>query len=218
MTHLHICFMEKLKKIMITPYFGQFPEWMAKYEPPIGYDWLLDTDLDKFKKRVKDKLGIDCPIVAGTGKVWDYRCALGLLYEEEIKGFDYWGFTDFDCVYGDVDKWFTDEQLSELDVWSNHHSYVCGCWSLLKNSDEVNRLFMRYDNWKEMMIYPEANGWVEQEYSRLLEQSRLKYKYSFFQGNPYNPPFNLKKEDGKLFQDGEEVAMFHFRRSKKFPL
>ena len=210
--------MSKLKRILICPYFGDLPEWWDKYEWPEGYDYILDTDLEGFKKRVRDKLGIDYPGVYGSGKVWDYRCALGLLYEEEIKGFDYWGTCDFDVVFGDVDKWFPDEELSQLDIWSNHDTYVCGCWSLYRNNPIVNRLFSWDEHWKDYMTLPTPNGWVEKSYSRLVEGSGLKYKYSFFQGDPYNPPFNLKKEDGKLFQDGVEIPMLHFRRSKIYPL
>lgn len=211
--------MADLKRILLVPYFGKFPEWMAKYEPPIGYDFLLDTNLEKFKQRVGDILHIKCPIVAGTGKVWDYRPALGLLYEEEIKGFDFWGTTDLDCVYGDVDKWFTDAQLNELDIWSNHDTYVCGFWSLYRNNNIVNSVFMYAQEWKEYLNEPEPNGWVEGKYSRIVESSGLRYKYSGdLQGDPYHPPFNLKKIDGKLFQDGIEIPCLHFRRSKIWPL
>jgi len=207
-----------MKKILLCPFFGDMPIWIDKFQFPNGYEYIIDTNLELFKKRVKDKLGIDYPGIYGSGKVWDYRPALGLLYEEEIKGYDYWLTCDFDMVFGDVDKWFTDEQLNELDIWSNHHSYVCGCWTLYRNCKKVNELFMRYDNWKEMMIYPEANGWVEKEYSRLLEESELSYRYSFYQGNPYTTEPKLKKEGNRLYQDEEEIAMFHFRRSKIFPL
>ena len=129
---------------------------------------------------------------------------------------------DFDLVFGDVDKWFPDEEIAKWDVWSNHHEYVCGFWSLYRNSAEVNNLFKQYPDWKEKMIHPEPNGWCEQEFSRTLEASGLKYKYSMFQGDPYSPPFKLKKEGIKLFQEingqWDEVAMLHFRRDKRFPL
>lgn len=199
------------------PYFGELPEWYDKFEVPKGYDLLLDTDIEGFKKRVWEKLGIEYSGIPGTGKVWDYRCALGKLYEEEIKGYDFWGHTDFDVVFGDVDKWITDEFLSELDVHSNHSTYVCGCWSLYRNIPEVNELFMKED-WKKFMSEPEPNGWVEKEFSRLVEGSGLRYKYTFFQGNPWTDTPNLEKKDGKLYQDGQEIMMFHFRRSKKWPL
>lgn len=202
---------------MVTPYFGRLPEWFDKYQPPKDYDWLLDRDIVSFKKRVKDILGFDSDIMEGTGKVWDFRCALGLLYAKEIEGYEWYGHTDFDCVYGDIGKWITDDFLKNLDVHSNHHSYVNGCWSLYRNIPEVNNLFKQFPYWQEKMM-DEPNGWVEQQYSRVLEQSGLRYKYTFWQGNPYTMSPNLKKEDGKLYQDNEEIMMFHFKRSKRWPL
>lgn len=207
-----------MKKIFIMPFFGKMPEWYDKFELPKGYDLLLDTDLEGFKKRVKEKLGIDYPGLPGTGKVWDYRCALGFLYQDEIKEYDFWGHTDFDVVFGDVDKWVSDEFLSQLDVHSNHDTYVCGCWSLYRNSDRVNKLFMQRMNWQEFLDKPNANGWVEDAFSRMLEYSGLRYKYTFWQGNPYTTEPRLEKRDGKLYQDGQEIMMFHFRRSKVWPL
>jgi len=208
-----------MKKILLTPFFGSFPLWMDKFEPPKGYDWLLDTDLESFKKRVKDKLGIEYPGTYGSGKVWDYRCALGLLYEEEIKGCDYWGHIDFDMVFGDMDKFYPDEMIGEYDVISGHDTYVCGCFSLYRNCKEVNELFMKFPLWKEKMLYEKPTGWVEREYSWELEKSGLWYKYTFKQGNPWvqGKP-NLKKENDKLFQDGNEIAFYHFRHFKYWPL
>lgn len=207
----------KIKKLLIIPYFGPLPEWMDKYQKPEGYDVFIDQDLEGFKKQVKDVLGIDCPIEPGTGKVWDYRAALGLLYKKELAGYDFWGHTDLDCVYGDVNKFVTDEFLSNLDVHSNHATYVCGCWSLYRNIPQVNELFMLHPNWQQFMRNPRVYGWVEDEYSRLLEASGLRYKYTFWQGDPYNEKPNLIKTNGKLYQDGEEIMMFHFRRSKQWP-
>lgn len=198
---------------MITPYFGQLPEWMNNYQPPDGYRWLLDMDYEGFKQRVKEKLGINYTGYPSNGKVWDFRCALGVLYEQEIKGFDYWGHTDFDCVYGDTEKWVSDDFLSSLDVHSNHHSYVNGCWSLYKNDPEVNNLF-REGPWKENMDNYNVTGWVEQEYSRVLEASGLRYAYTFWQGWPYTADPKITKSGNNLYQDGEEIMMFHFRRSK----
>jgi len=210
--------MAALKKIILCPYFGELPDWWDKFQFPKGYEFILDFDFEKFKGRVKTKLGIDYPAEYGMTKIWDYRCALGLLYEEEISGYDFWATCDFDMVFGRVNEWFTDTQLNELDIWSNHDTYVCGCWTLYRNSKMVNGLFMWEQSWKEYLNQPESNGWVEGLYSRLLEKSGLRYKYSFFQGDPYHPPFDLRKEGDKLFQNNIEIPMLHFRRSKRWPL
>lgn len=217
-----------IRKILLCPYFGPFPEWMdlfladfVRTMKPQGYDLLLDTDLQSFKERVKEKLGIEYPGVRGTGKVWDYRGSLGLLYEEEAKGYEYWGIADFDVVWGNVSKFIPDEKLIELDIYSSHDSYVCGCFSLFKNSISVNTLFREYYDWKEKMIHSEPNAWVEKEYSDTLKNSRLRYSYDIsIQGNPFTDRPILKKEGNRLFQSTsygwQEVGLFHFRRSKHF--
>lgn len=236
--------MAHLKKLLICPYFGPFPEWMdlflADFQntmKPQGYTLVLDTDLPDFKRRVKEKLGIDCTIVRGQAKIWDYRCALGFLYEEEIKGYDYWGHCDLDMVFGNVSKFIPDEKLSTLDIYSGHDEYVCGCFSLYKNCTKVNKLFTFHPEWGYELTNPTPTGWVEKGYSELIEHSvaygseEIKYQFDFHQGNPWTNIPILKKENGGLFQDANvnatrdnpeykwiEVMFFHFRHSKRWPL
>jgi len=214
-----------MKKVIITPFFGPLPPWFDQFKENFhqtlalqGYEWILTTNLNSFNYRCLNKLGFKSSVQPETGKVWDYRGSLGLLYEEEIAGFDYWGTVDFDMCFGDVNQWFPDKELERLDIWSNHHSYVNGCFSLYRNCKEVNELFKLFPLWQRVLQNPTALGWIEREYSRCLEASGLKYRYSFFQGWPYTTTPNLRYEAGHLFQDGEEIPMFHFRRSKRWPL
>jgi hypothetical protein len=216
-----------IKKLLIIPYFGQYPsfmnQWIAnmEYLKPYGYDYLLVGSLKKFEQRIKDKLGIDPCIIHGTGKPWDYRGALGVLFEEEIKGYDYWGHTDFDCVYGDVNKFMPDEELVKYDLWSNHHCYVCGPWTLYKNTEKVNNIFRECDDWKERLEEPQATGWVEQGYSEkvdeLHDKGEINRIYTFHQGHDPAIDENITFKDGKLYDAGTEIMMFHFNRRKRIP-
>lgn len=217
--------MSELKKIILTPFFGELPSWFDKFKQNFdetlgkqGYSWLMTQDLDDFNSRCERELGFKSPIVWGNPKLWDYRCCLGLLYDDLIKDFDYWATMDFDMVFGNVSKWFHDEEIAKYHLWSNHHSYVNGCFSLYYNSEKVNNLFKDFPKWKEVLLNPVATGWVENEYSRIIEHSLISYKYSFHQGWPYTITPNLRYENGHLYQDGEEICMFHFRRSKKYPI
>lgn len=206
-----------LKIKLLSPYFGQLPPWFDKYEPPQGFDFLLDENLEGFKERVKLVLSIDCPITWGSTKVSDYRCTLGLLYAKELEGYDYWGTVDLDMVFGDVKKWFPDDLIRKFDVISNHDTYVSGPFSLYRNTEKVNNLFKKYPDWKEKLQGP-TNGWVEQEYSKVLEQSCLSYLYVSYQGDYTDTTTRLVKLNGKLYQYGDEIPMFHFRRRKAWPL
>ena len=212
-----------VKKMFIVPYFGVLPEWFDQWVAnmevlkPLGYDYLLVTNLKRFEQRVRDKLGIEPAITPGTGKLWDYRCAFGVLFEEELKGYDFWGHTDFDCVYGNVDKWVTDEFLEGLDIHSNHGTYMCGPWSLYRNTEKVNKLFYDSPSWMKIMTTPEITGWVEMEFSRTVENSGLRYKYTYWQEKDPDKWQNVTYKDG-LYDGEEEIMMFHFNRHKIYPL
>jgi hypothetical protein len=213
-----------IKKLLVCPFFGSLPPWMDKYYDNIrylkelGYDFLITQDLVDFKQRVKKRLGVECPIVPGTGKVHDYRCTFGELFQPEIwyGKYDFWGHVDFDCVFGRVDKWVTDEFLEGLDIHSNHDTYICGPWTLYRNKPVVNSLFRQSGNWQNILENPTSTGWVEMEYSRLVETSDLRYAYTFWQANPDRMHALTMKEDA-LFEDDREVMMAHFRRTKRWP-
>lgn len=220
--------MGALKKKFIINWFGEFPYWMdqwvanMEYLKPMGYDYEIFTSLNRFEERVEQKLGIEPLIKRGTGKPWDFRSALGLLYEEELKGYDYWGTTDFDCVYGDIEKFMTDEQLKKYDIWSNHHSYVCGPWTLYKNTPIVNNIFKECPEWKDILEDPTPTGWVEKGYSEKVDElhrmGKINRLYTFYQGHDPNIDTDLSFKDGKLYDGDDEIMTFHFNRHKRFPL
>lgn len=217
-----------LKKKFIINWFGELPPWMdqwmanMEYLRPMGYDYEIFTSLKNFEQRVRDKLGIEPCVMEGTGKPWDFRCALGVLYEDRLKDVDYWGTTDFDCVYGDIEKWMKDEDIAKYDIWSNHHSYVCGPWTLYKNTDVVNNIFKECPEWKEIMEHPEPTGWVEKSYSDKVDElhaaGKINRLYTHYQGHDPNLWKDLSFKDGKLYDAGVEIMTFHFNRYKIWPL
>lgn len=217
-----------VKKLFIICWFGEFPYWMhewvanMEYLKPMGYDYLIVSSLRLFEQRVRDKLGIEPCIVSGSGKPWDYRGSLGILFAEELKGYDYWGTTDFDCVYGDVQKYMSDEELVKWDIWSNHRNYICGPWTLYRNIPVVNELFMECYDWKARLEEPHATGWIEKGYSdmvdRLHHEGLIKRLYTHYQTRDPNLWEDMTFKDGKLYDDGIECFMLHFNRYKVFPL
>lgn len=177
-----------VKKLFICPYFGKYPDWMDQWVAnmemlkPLGYDYLIVSNLELFEQRVRDKLGIEPNITRGEGKVWDYRPMLGVLFEEEIKGYDFWGHTDFDVVYGDISKWEPD--FNKVDIWSNHVDYICGFWTLYRNNEKINNLFRRAPEWKDILADPVASGWAEKGYTTVVDlahnMSDIERLYTFY--------------------------------------
>jgi hypothetical protein len=211
------------KKLIIAPWFGERPEWFGEWETNIkqlekyGFDTLYTDDLDAFKKRVNDKLQVTCPIVPGTGKLWDYRMAFGVLYEDELKGYDFWGQTDLDCIYGNVGKFVTDDMLIGLDIHSNDSQLMCGCWSLHRNIEKVNKLFMECPRWKEFLENPNPVAWHEKEFSRLVRDSGLRQRYTHWQGKCPTDDSKVHFVGDSLYDGHDEIMMFHFRHLKRWP-
>lgn len=219
-----------IEKLLICPYFGEYPPWMdafmenvATYLCPVGYTLLIDSDEDAFRDRVREKLEIEPPPLWGTGKTWDFRPALGCLYQDELEGrhFDFWGHVDFDVVFGRVDQFVTDEFLQPLDQHSNCADYVNGCWSLYRNTPQMCDLFKEDPSWQWLMEDPNPTGWIEKEFSRLIllaeQEGRLTKAWTQWQ--VYQPGLlaGLYWEDGKLMCQGVEQMMAHFRRTKVYP-
>ena len=216
------------EKILICPYFGDLPPWMDHYWANAerlkehGYNFLLEDDEEAFRDRVRDKLGIEPPPMWGTGKIWDFRPALGLLYQEEIHGAEFWGHTDFDCVYGRVEQWGSDEFLSGLDIWSNHIDYLCGPWTMYRNDPYINMLFTEVGKWTQKMESVDPTGWAEREFTCFVDlahsEKLIRRRYTMFQTRNLNDFSQLRlDEDGALWEANEEVMMAHFRRTKVYP-
>jgi hypothetical protein len=217
-----------ISKCFVVPYFGVYPPWMehwlanSVHLKALGYDFLFDTDEADFRRRVRRILDIECPPMHGTGKVWDFRPALGLLYEEELTGFDFWGHTDFDCVYGRVDRFVSDEFLQEIDMHSDCRDYVNGCWSLYRNTSQMRDLFMEEPFWHPIMEDPEPSGWAEKQFSEIVgfahDEGRLVKAWTQWQiFEPSELALLRLAPDNRLLCGRSEVFMAHFRRTKAYP-
>ena len=98
--------LKNMKKILISPFFGKLPPWFGEYKKnclalkKYGWDFMVLNDLEEFNNLIKLKLGVNPNIKEGTCKASDFRPALGVILEDQLKDYDFWGHTDLDCVYG----------------------------------------------------------------------------------------------------------------------
>ena len=216
-----------ISKLLICPFFGAFPIWMPRFLhnvkqlEPLGYDVLIDTDEEGFRRSVRKELDLECPPMHGGGKVWDYRPALGVLYADAAQSYEFWGHIDFDVVLGRVDRFVTDEFLNGIDMHSNHDAYVNGCWSLYRNEQTVNALFMEVPGWDRILSDPTPTGWAETEYSDEMLQAehdgRLRKAWTEWQVFKAEDLAEVHWEGDRLMLRGEEQMMAHFRRTKVYP-
>lgn len=211
-----------LRKLLICPFFGQLPEFFFEWKESAetlkkyGYDIYFTQSLREFDARCFKAFGFTSAIIAGTGKLWDYRCAFGELFAEEIKGYDYWGHTDFDVVYGNIYHFMPDDLIKDFDIITDEKNYIGGHWTLYKNDPKINSLFRSFHGWGAIMLDSKPSGWVEKEFTQHAENASVKILYKPVQASRDNKWLLLK--DGALYQNGKEVMLAHFRDQKRWPL
>ena len=191
-----------MKKIrLIIPYFGKLPKFFpyflltAKRNQKIDFLIYTDQNFDQFevlnadniefktlsfddlRKKVQSKFDFEISLKTPY-KLCDYRVAYGLIFEEELKEYDYWGFCDTDVLLGDIYQFLEKHSFFEND-YARYGLF--GHLQIFKNSQEVNRIFMSgkglnyrldYQNVftnEQSFIFDEANG-----IQKIFEKSNFK--------------------------------------------
>lgn len=214
-----------IRKLMIVPWFGPLPDWYDEWKQNVaslqdqGYDFLVPMDFAAFQQRVKETLGVELPeVFEDRRKPCDFRPAFGVIFEKELRGYEFWGHTDMDVVYGRLNHFITDKLLNECDIFSNDAptKTICGPFSLFRNTPKVNELFKRTD-WEKILIHEELCAFDERLMSYLVATSDLRVEYRFWQQRENGDITQVHFEQGRLMDGDQEIMMCHFRHQKEWP-
>jgi len=219
------------KKCFIVMLFGKPIEWIEQYKANVatlrkyGFEWLILTDVEDFKAKVRKALGVDPCLDPNSTKYWDYRPFLGLILADELRGFDFWGHTDHDVIYGRLDRWVTDDLLGSVDVFSNDPNACCGFFTLYRNNGVTNRLCLELNGgaWGQTLetdqVFVSDEVGMTEVVRRAWDEGRIAWASRFWQGNDTNGVGDLRMEkDGRLIWNGDEIMAYHFRRTKRWAL
>lgn len=136
-------------------YFGKLPNWfdlwLISCENNPTIDFLVVTDqilnftpnnvnvknmtLQEMKSITDKKLGFDSALTKAY-KCCDLRPFYGIIFDECLKDYDFWGHCDCDLFFGDLRHFFTNNILDQYDK-----IYELGHLSLYKNTSDVNYAF-----------------------------------------------------------------------------
>ncbi|WP_046161730.1 DUF6625 family protein [Pseudomonas sp. 10B238] len=173
---------------LLVPYFGRWPFWMSFFLQTCRWntdiEWLFFTDCGvpsglpdnvkikpmsfrEYCQLVSEGLGISFK-PTNPYKLCDIKPALGYLHAEHLEGFDFWGFSDIDLVYGDLKKYFSEERLAKYDLISTHARRISGHLCMLRNSKRMREAFMHVPGWQNCFEDPAHCAFDEGAFSRLF--------------------------------------------------
>lgn len=141
--------------MLIIPYFGKVPSYYKIWEMSARknntIDFLIVTndksivgrdnikvehmEFEDLKKRVQDKFDFNI-CLEKPYKLCDYKPAYGIIFEEELKGYDFWGHCDIDLIFGNIRHFVTDEIL-EVNDKIYEHGHFC----LYRNVPQITNTF-----------------------------------------------------------------------------
>lgn len=111
----------------------QNEEGRYKYPPNIH---LIYTSFEQLYERFQKFF--DFPIVMDRPyKITEYQPAFGMIFEEELQGYDFWGYCDTDTIFGDLRAFLSDDVLEK-----NERIYFKDHLTLYKNNKKMRELFL----------------------------------------------------------------------------
>lgn len=152
----------------LIPYFGKLPSsfglWLLSAGTNKDVSFIIITDdhthydypdnitvfyttWDNIKERISSFYDFDI-CLDRPWKLCEFKPAYGEIFSEELKGYEFWGHCDMDLIWGDINKFITDDILNKFDkigIWG--HS------TLYRNTPEVN---LRYRTIIDEVSYIEA--------------------------------------------------------------
>ena len=177
-----------LKKLMIRTWRGPLPPWTPQFRQTVsrlsetGWDFAIIDDWESVRLRANKRLGVAIPDQIDTRKPGDYDPAIGELFPDLIKGYDFWGHFNLDCVYGRLSHFLPDDFLTNIDIYGNDPGAVCGPFTIYQNCEKVNRLYREAPTWKEDFENPHFLGWDEGVFSDYTEREALRGGIRFTSG------------------------------------
>ena len=148
---------------LVVCHFGPFPPWWSIYLATCArnrdLDLLIVTDrkspvdppenarvrtltLPELERHIAIRLGCRAA-VSSPYKLCDFRPAFGVIFAEDLDGYEFWGHSDTDVILGNVTGVLTSRALDECDVIDTREEYLTGHFTLYRNTPQVNRLYER---------------------------------------------------------------------------
>jgi hypothetical protein len=174
--------MQPAKIAIIICWYGPYPWYFTyfihscKFNPTIDFIIITDNNecinnqpvnvnilhktLEEIKSIASEKLGFEVNIDYAY-KLCDFKPAYGFIFQDIISGYDFWGHSDLDVIYGDIREFLNHEMLDTYDFISLRHEYTTGVFALYRNNEKMNTFFMRSKDYKVVFTNPQHYSFGE---------------------------------------------------------
>ena len=163
------------KAAVVIPYFGKFGPWFPLFLDSLSrqstLDLLLVTDaampalpanarrvemtLAELRARAEETLQTRVHLERPY-KLCDLKPAYGLVFEEFLRGYDYWAFGDEDVFYGALDRLLAPRLAQRPDLVVPNYRMTIGHLTLVRNTCRLNRLVLEDSHYFDILA-DEAN-------------------------------------------------------------
>lgn len=162
--------MELTKIAVVTCFFGDWPAWAelfinsCNHNPSVDFFLISDCkprkplatnvklvefDLARFKALATERLGVEV-VFEKPHKLCDFKPTWGVLFQELLSDYDFWGHCDHDVIFGDIRAFLSEELLRQHDVICARQEWMTGHFTLYRNRDFFNRLYERSRDYQKV--------------------------------------------------------------------
>jgi len=156
----------------------------------------------------------------------ELRPMLADMYPGILAPYQWWGWGEFDCVWGDWDSFLTDEFLAEYDMIGSNSYMVTGPLTIFRNTPEIANLYRKR---LDLLAIPNYAGLDEPEMDKVVRSEasagRMRALYAGVEAHDRLERWNrCILRDGKLYQMDahgvidKEIMLFHFPGKNQWPL
>lgn len=237
--------------ILIVAYFGDLPcwfeLWLKSCKSNWNINWLLITDdrgeynypsnvrveymdMNNLKNLIDTKLKLRSNII-NPYKLCDFKPTYGIVFEDYIGEYNFWGHCDIDLIFGDLREFITEDILLTYNKILRR-----GHLTIYRNNEIVNNYYKLKEDYKRILedsnnrVFDEAGGIVKTLDENEIDQYHDEFiadivveKEKFMTTKLKNYKYQVFIYDnGKVYREyllngkkqREEVAYIHFQKRK----
>jgi len=134
-----------MKIALIVCWYGNYPWYFPYFIHTCGYnptvDFFIITDntedipnkpnnvkvvhrtIENIKTSLYKQLNFEV-VITNPFKLCDFKPTYGLIFQDLIQDYDFWGHIDLDIVFGDIRGFMTEELLNNHDVISARYDFT----------------------------------------------------------------------------------------------